>query len=85
MLANALPIYCGNPEVHCDFNEKSFINCHRFEDLDAVVERVIEIDQDDELYLSYMSKPYLKEGGYLEGLSERALIEFFNRVFRIEK
>lgn len=85
MLANTLPIYWGNPEVHCDFNEKSFINCHRFENLDAVVERVIEIDQDDELYLSYMSKPYLKEGGYLEGLSERALVEFFNRVFRIEK
>lgn len=49
------------------------------------MERVIEIDQDDELYLSYMSKPYLKEGGYLEVLSERALIEFFDRVFRIEK
>ena len=84
MLANTLPIYWGNPEVQRDFNEESFINFYKYDDLDAVVNRVIRTDEDDKLYDHYMSQPCLTKGGYLERISERTLVRFFNRVFGIE-
>jgi hypothetical protein len=84
MLANTLPIYWGNPEVQRDFNEESFINFYKYDDLNAVVNRVIRTDESDKLYGHYMSQPCLTKGGYLERISERTLVRFFNRVFGIE-
>ncbi len=85
MLGNALPIYWGNPDVWKDFNEKSFINCHRYDNLDATLQKVIEVDRNDEQYLEYLAQPCLREGGYLEELCDQTLIDFFDRVFRIGK
>ena len=82
MLANTIPIYWGNPLVHYEFNEKSFINCHRFENQDGVIKKVIELDQNDKMYRQYLSEPCLTEGGYLEEISEETLLKFFNRIFR---
>lgn len=55
--AGTIPIYYGNPKVAEDFNEKAFINCHAYKNFDEVIERIIEIDQNDDLYLEYISQP----------------------------
>jgi hypothetical protein len=52
--ANSIPIYWGNPLVAKDFNPKAFINCHDFENFEAVIKRIIEIDNNDELYSAYL-------------------------------
>ncbi len=50
--ARSVPIYWGNPEVEEDFNPCAFINANGYEnDLDALVEKIIELDRDDEAYL----------------------------------
>jgi hypothetical protein len=59
MLANSLPIYWGNPEIHEDFNTKSFINCNDYKNLDDAVEQIILADKDDEIYYKYYSESYL--------------------------
>lgn len=56
LAAKTIPIYWGNPEIGREFNEKRFINCHRFRDFDQVVERVKEIDMNNELYLSIINE-----------------------------
>lgn len=58
--ANTIPIYWGDPNIGIDFNNNSFINCHQYNSLDEVVERVKEIDNNDELYLKMMNEPILK-------------------------
>ena len=55
--ACTIPIYWGNPNVAKDFNEKAFINCHSYHNLEDVVEAVRKIDQDDELFRQYLSEP----------------------------
>lgn len=55
MLAGSIPIYWGNPEITRDFSDKSFINVHTYKNLEKVVDRIIEIDNDDNLYQSYLS------------------------------
>ncbi len=58
---DTIPIYWGNPRVAEEFNPDSFINCHDFPSLNAVVERVKEIDNDDELFLKMIKAPALNE------------------------
>lgn len=56
-LANTIPIYWGNPLIHLDFNPNAFINCHDFDSFEQVVERVIEVDQNEALYRQMLSEP----------------------------
>ncbi len=58
MHAWSLPIYWGNPDVHLDFNPRSFINAWDGDDLDALVEQVIQVDRDDELYCRILREPW---------------------------
>ncbi len=50
----SIPIYWGNPLVSKDFNTKSFINCHDYNDFDEVIERIIELDNDDKKYMEML-------------------------------
>lgn len=60
--AQTIPIYWGNPLIGKEFNTKRFINCHDFKDFDAVVERIKEIDSNDDLYLQIINEPVYAEG-----------------------
>ena len=50
LIAGSIPIYYGNPRVVEQFNKEAFINCNDYDNcLDKVIERVIEIDNNDDL------------------------------------
>lgn len=55
--AGTIPIYWGSPVVGREFNAKAFINCHDYPNFEKVLERVREIDQNDDLYQSIMTEP----------------------------
>src|SRR5258708_22395753 len=57
LMARTLPIYWGSPRVAEEFNAKSFVDALHFPDLDALVERVIELDNNDARYLEYLAQP----------------------------
>jgi hypothetical protein len=50
MFTNTIPIYWGAPDVINDFNEKSFINCHRFKNDEELIDYILEIDNNQNLY-----------------------------------
>ncbi len=59
--AYSVPIYWGNPEVVREYNPKAFINCADYgDDLNAVIQRVKELDRDDEQYLEMLRQPPLQ-------------------------
>ena len=58
--ARAIPIYYGDPTAAEDFNPKAFINCADYVSFDEVLEKVKEIDQNDELYLSMINESPVK-------------------------
>jgi hypothetical protein len=45
-----IPIYWGSPTIDCDFNTKAFLNWHDYQDDDAFMEAIIEVDTKPELY-----------------------------------
>lgn len=56
-LACSIPIYWGNPLIHLDFNPKSFLNYYDFGTDEAVIQKILELDNNDEKYLEYLAEP----------------------------
>ena len=56
MVANTLPLYWGNELISQEFNTKSFINWHDYQNDEEMIEKIIEIDNNDDLYLKYMNE-----------------------------
>lgn len=59
--AHTVPIYWGDPTITDEFNPKAFINCNDYNTLDEVLKKVVEIDNDDELYISMLREPWQTE------------------------
>jgi hypothetical protein len=58
MLVDCLPIYWGNPLIQMDFNTKSFINVHDFNNYDEVVNEIIRLDNDNQAYCDLLNQPF---------------------------
>lgn len=56
-----VPIYWGNEDITDVYNPKAFVNCYDYDSFEQVIEKIKEIDQDDELYLSMLKQPALLE------------------------
>lgn len=56
-----IPIYYGSPDIAKEFNPKAFINCHEYESFEKVLERIKEIDNNDELFLSMVKEPIVTD------------------------
>lgn len=79
--SRTVPIYYGAPDIGKYFNKKSFIDVADYGyDLDKVLERIIEIDNDDEFYLRMLSEPvFLKKNYIVE--KEKQMQDFLTNIF----
>lgn len=81
MLVHSLPIYWGNPLVYKDFNTKSFINYHDYENEDEVIQRIIEIDTDINLYKEYLAQPYFTGNVINQYVDNAKILKQFEYIF----
>lgn len=81
MWAGSLPIYWGNPLVHLDFNPRSFINFFDYGSFAQLIERVIEVDQNDELYLEYLNQPWLPSNQVPWYAQPERVLAQFEKIF----
>jgi hypothetical protein len=80
MLVDSIPLYWGNPLVGRDFNIKSFLNFHDYPDMDAFIERIIEIDTNRDLYLDMLAQPYFVNNEINEFVKEENIIAQLNLI-----
>lgn len=67
--AGSVPIYWADKQSSTDFNEKSFINLFDFDNnVDKLIEYVIEVDKNENVYKSYINEPLFKQQPNLEGV-----------------
>lgn len=78
--ADTIPIYFGSPDVTEIFNKDAFINVTDYASLDEVVERIKELDQDDEKYLAMLRQPILVDPDMPRRLDEE-LEKFILHIF----
>ena len=80
--AHTVPIYWGDPAVTDYINPKAFINVSDYSSLDEVLERVKEIDNNDELWLDMVTQPWQTEeqrARTLQGVADYN--SFFRNIF----
>lgn len=59
--ADTIPVYYGSSHVTEIFNPKAFINCSDYESFDAVIEKIKELDNDDEKYIEMLRQPIFND------------------------
>lgn len=57
LLMGSIPLYWGNELVYKDFNPKSFLNYNDFSNDEEFIEKIIEYDNNKNLYLEMLSEP----------------------------
>jgi len=82
--AHSVPVYYGNPMIEKEFNMEALIHLGSFPTLEEGIEKVIEVDQDDEQYLKMLMAPKLISENYLDELYS-GLKQFLFQIFDQEK
>lgn len=59
LLSNTIPIYWGNKDISKDLNTKRFINYYDYANFGAMIDKIIEIDNNDDLFLEYVNQDYI--------------------------
>jgi alpha(1,3/1,4) fucosyltransferase len=85
MLANSIPIYWGNPEIKKDFNTKSFVNWHEYNDHKKVVDIVIDLDQNNKKYTKMLKEPWFNKNKPNKWCEEERIIKQFDKIFKRKK
>lgn len=75
MLVNTVPIYWGSNTAVNEFNPKSYIDVNGLS-IEQAVEKVIEIDSNDDLYYEMYKEPYLNNNQLNQWLNYDNVIEF---------
>ena len=83
--AQSVPIYWGNPRVADYFHPDCFINAFDFDSLESLVQHVLRVDKDDELYLRYLSAPRLtaRQKAALHRDEQRTKTLFADILYRV--
>lgn len=66
--SDTIPVYYGSDNVTDIFNPKAFINCSDYASFEEVMERIKELDQDDEKYLEMLRQPIFVDPDYPQRL-----------------
>ena len=68
-----------------DFNPKAFINCLDFNSFDEVIDHVIKVDQNEDLYRDYLSQPMLTGGVETEFCREENILARYTEIIQSKK
>lgn len=81
--AGTIPIYWGNPLIVKEFNPKAFINVFDYPSIEACINRIAEIDQNNDLYLAMQHESIFIEDSigkqYYD--NKKMLVDFLMTIF----
>lgn len=81
LAADTIPIYWGNPLVGREFNLKRIINCHEYDSLLDIVNRIMEIEEDQNQFEAILREPFLPNDQDIPGLSDKEILDRFSMIF----
>lgn len=83
MIVNSVPIYKGGYKIIEDFNSKSIVNCHDFDNIDDIINYIIYLDNNDSEYLKVLGEPWFNDGEIPENNKKENIKEFLYKIFII--
>lgn len=82
MTVNSIPIYFGGSKVSVEFNDKSFINCHNFNNFEEVIDYIIDLDINDDKYLEMHRKHWLIDNQIPDNNKIENIKNFLYKIFK---
>jgi len=79
-VSRSVPIYWGDPLANRDFNPASFLHYDDYGSDEALIERVIELDNNDDLYLEHLRASPLHNNKLPEHAQPGSLLKFLRHV-----
>lgn len=79
-LAGTIPVYYGSSDVNQIFNKNAFINVSDYASFGDVINKIIELDNDDEKYLEMLRQPVFVDSDYCDKIYE-GLENFLKNIF----
>ena len=79
-LGKTVPIFWGDPMIERTFNKNAFIDASNFPTLEELVDYIAKVEQDDELYLTYLTADKFAYPGEYDALTQgvkRFVLEIF--------
>lgn len=78
-IANSVPIYLGNPKIYKEFNPKAFVDVSKFENYEKVLDHIVELDNNDDMYLEMLNQPKILEDSIVPSIED--LENFLKSIF----
>lgn len=75
--AGTIPLYKADAKCSYDFNTKSFVNAIDYNSIDELIEYVIEIDKNDDLYKQIFNEPLFTDRKIKEEFTPEGVLKFF--------
>ena len=82
LLVGSVPIYWGHAWVERDFAPGCFVDAGRFRKLDDLVDYIVALDTDDELYLELLRTPPLPGNRAEPSIRPAAVLQWLQGIFQ---
>lgn len=82
--AGVVPIYYGDPRISDDFNPEAFVNVMDYPNFNAVIDKIKEIDSNDELYLNMLNAQIIQPKADVHELKD-FLLPIFERPLELAR
>ena len=79
MSVNSIPIYWGSNMAKLDFNENSFIFANDFDNEEKLIEYIIELNNNQDLYYQKLNEPWFRNGKVPEAFLPELVLEHFEK------
>lgn len=76
MRSGAIPIYWGNPKIHEEFNDRSFVNVHRYQSFRNAIDHVLQLEVNVESLRQTFVEPWFHDNVPNLYYSEQRLVSF---------
>lgn len=80
LIAGAIPIYWGDPDVALDFNKEAFLDLSNFSSIDELCEEVMRIESDCGAYFRIKSEPTYNNNQLPDCADDNRILSFFEGV-----
>lgn len=83
--AGCIPIYWGSDTVSEELNENCMINFNKMSSHDELIDKIREIDNDENLYKRMLQEPLLKDNKFDINYSSDSLLEKFTEIINMSR
>ena len=80
MFMNTIPIYWGDPLVSKDFNPNSFLNWHDYNDDEKLINKIIEVNNNKDIYKSMINEPWFNDNKIPDFIKPESVLNFFEKI-----